>query len=249
MRETNALRDLLNGFVQARRVNAADSEVEVLLVEDASKGHTSSLILEGNRHIQTQVISTTIDVPEGYEQMTRRATRAALARIIRQVESLDAPQQNNVCNRIRGCYDGFFMNTGKVWQRRLQGWKLDDLPEALERLCLTVSEILGVPVLFDPFEAPDQSMLRPVPTFCFIVTFNEHLERIPFHIPISSLMMTTSMGVPPLCLRMIDVPSSPTAPCRWLCDTELTMRTMQGQPVHSTLASIDNNRLRMLAFE
>lgn len=249
VRETNALRDLLNGFVQARRLGADEDEMEVLLMEESSNPNYSSLILEGNRQVRTQVIGTTLDVPEGYALMTQRAMRASLSRIIRQVESLDPSQQQNVCNRIRGCYDGFFMRTAKVWQRRLQGWKLDPLPVALERLCLTVSDVLGVPVLFDPFVAPDQSTLRPVPTFTFVVTFNEHLERIPFYIPISSLMMTTSMGVPPLTLRMIDVPSSPTAPCRWLCDTELAMKTMQGQPVSDTLASIENNRLRMLAYE
>lgn len=250
VRETNALRDLLNGFVQAHRVHEQrdDSEVEVLLVEELDASLDTSLVLEGNHHVRTQVVATTIETPEGFEKMTERALRATLARIKRQVESLPEAQRLGVCHRLRGCYDGFFMNTSQIWQRRLQGWKLDPLDVALERLCLAVSDLFELPVLFDPFMSPDDSTLKPVPTFCFVVAMSEHLERIPFYIPISALMQTSATGTPPICLRFLDVPNSPQQPCRWLADEELTMDTMQGQPVSTTLAAIEQSRLRMLAY-
>ncbi len=248
VRETNALRDLLNGFVQARKVQQQESEVELLLVEEAGDANTSELILEGNTRVQTQVVGANVDMPDGVEHMQERALRAVLNRIIRQVQSLPESQQMGVCHRLRGCYDGFFMNTSQVWQRRLQGWKLDDLESRLERLCLTVSDIFGVPVLLDPFMAPDDSTLKPIPTFCFVVAMNEHLDRVPFSIPLAALMFTSATGAPPLHLRMIDVPNAPQAPCRWLSDQELTMQTMQGQPVSTTLAAIEQSRLRMLAY-
>ena len=252
VRETNALRDLLNGLIQQRRPEhspGGDPGAGALPVAKDHAPRELALKVHPNaRHVQTRVLPTTLELPAGYEAMSQRAQRAALARITEQLEALDEASRLNLCNRIRGCYDGFFMNTSKVWQRRLQGWKLDPLPVAVERLCATISELFDLPVLFDPFLAPDQNQPRPVPAFCFVIALSEQLERVPFYVPLSALAMTDGMGTPPLQLRMIEVPEDPHAPCLWLGDEDLSMETMQGQPVSTTLSAIEHNRLRLLAY-
>lgn len=251
LREHNALRDLLHGFVRTQRVNEGEeSEFELLLVEEPEPGHEPPLATDGpRRRVDMQVVGTTLDVPPGYDIMRQRAWDATLARLTKQLANLNESMRNSALNRIRGAYDGFFMGTRHVWERRLQGWRLDPLPESTQRLAAGVADLLDCPVIFDPFESPASDQMRMMPTFCFIVAISPHLEKVPFRVPISVLTMTAATGTPPLRVRMVEVPGSPNEPCKWLCDLELTMENMHGQPVNVTLNAVEDNMLRMIAFE
>lgn len=249
LRETNALRDLLQGFVQTQRNDMSEeSEFEMLLVE-APEQEAPLVTDQPVKHLQMQVVGTTIDMPPGYDVMSERAFESVLSRLETQVSGLPPAQRMSALHRIRGSYDGFFMNTRHVWQRRLQGWKLDEIPMATRRLAGEVGALLDCPVIFDPFESPHGSEIRMMPTFVFVVAISPHLEKAPFHIPISTLVMTAATGTPPLRVRMIEVPGDPSEPCRWLGDKELTMETMMGQPVQTTLNAVENNKLRMIAMQ
>lgn len=252
VRESNALRDLLQGFVQTQRAaqQRDEEDLELLLVEDASSSGEAPVRVDApTRQIQIQVVGKNIEMPPGYEVMSARAFDAVCARLERQLMETPKAQRAGVLTRIRGAYDGFFMGTRHVWERRLQGWQ-NDLPEvALRRLLGAVGELLACPVLFDPFESPASIQLRMMPTFCFIVATSPHLDKAPFRVPVSVLATTAATGTPPLRVRMIEVPGGAEEPCRWLCDRELTMDTMQGQPVKQTLNAVEDNMLRMIAFE
>ena len=195
------------------------------------------------------IIGANIEIDDGYQLMQDRAWMASTQRLMAQFRSLEAADQLSALQRVRGVYDGFFMGTKHVWERRLNGWELDEPIEAFRRMTQTVRDVLACDVFFDPFESPMDASLRMIPTFCFVVALNEHLERVPFKVPISSLIMTAATGSPPLIVRMVDVPGAPLTPCRWMCDRELTMQTMQGHPVQLTLRAVSSNMLRMLAYE
>lgn len=251
VRETSALRDLLQGFIQAQRsASGADeeSEPELLLIETPEEGQEPLLDVSGDpQRVDLQVVNATLEMPPGYDVMSARAMESVLKRLEEQMRSMGDSGYLSILNRIRGSYDGFFMGTRHVWQRRLQGWKLDPPVEALRRLTGAVSEILNCPVIFDPFEGPNTDRIRPMPTFCFVVATSPHLDKVPFRVPISALNMTAATGTPPLRVRVVEVPGSPDEPCRWICDQELTMDTMQGQPVQATLKAIERDMLRMIA--
>lgn len=249
VREVNALRDMLQGFTQAHLLDD-DDEFELLLVDSGEQRVEPPMALPAERrHVEMQVIGTNIEIDDGYQLMQDRAWMASTQRLMAQFRSLEAADQLSALQRVRGVYDGFFMGTKHVWERRLNGWEIDEPIEAFRRMTQTVRDVLACDVFFDPFESPMDASLRMIPTFCFVVALNEHLERVPFKVPISSLIMTAATGSPPLIVRMVDVPGTPLTPCRWMCDRELTMQTMQGHPVQLTLRAVSSNMLRMLAYE
>ena len=248
VRETTALRDLLQGFVQAQRVeDGQEKEPEHLLVEQGEEGEPP-LSLEGDRrHVELRIVSGKLGMPSGYEVMRERATESVVRRLKAQMDALGQGQTRGVLARMRGAYDGFFMGTKHVWERRLQGWQLDAPDVALKRLTQEVSLLFGCPVLFDPFEAPDVDQLRPMPTFCFIVPISSSLDRASFSIPLSALTMTDATGLPPIRVRIVEVPSTSVAPCRWICDRELTIEDLSGEPIPTTLNAIEDDMLRLIA--
>lgn len=250
VREVSALRDLLQGFVQAHRAlkPAHDDDQELLLVDVAAQ--VEPMQIDGARvSVELQVIGTTIEVLDGYEQLQRLAWEANRARLHAQFMAQPEDRQLSILKRLRGAYEGFFMQTKPVWERRLQGWELDEPLVALDRLAFGVEDVLKVPAYFDPFEAPDQDQMRMVPHFCFVVAMNEHIERVPFKVPIISLISTAATGSPPLIVRLVKVNASNPQRCAWMCDRELTMMTMQGHPVQLTLRAVEGNMVRMLAYE
>ena len=256
VRETTALRDLLQGFLHDQRLSSAlHHTIDPGFVERDLDGNASKLVHDEpmhtppeRLHTQIQVVGTNIPVPSDYKAITRRVYRAALATMAAQFEALSEAQRLGALRRIRGAYDGFFSNTRHVWERRLQGWQLDDPGEALERLATDVRHVLGCPVLFDPFESPDAEGLRPIPTFCFVVAIADHMERSPFHVPIRLIAATAAPGAPPLRVRLVHVGQDASAPCTWMQDELLTMETMHGQPVQLTLNAIEDDMLRMIGY-
>jgi hypothetical protein len=251
VRETNALRDLLQGFVQTHKNSRRQSETEDELILVDIPDFDDEAILdtsEPSREYKVEVVGTTLTPAAGYEELQQRAVNAALRHLQHQMLKYDDGGQLNVLHRIRGSYDGFFMNTRTVWERRLQGWQLDTRAKALVRLGSAVGDLLERPVIFDPFESPESHQIRPMPTFCFIVAVSPHLERVPLNIPISTINMTSAMGTPPLRVRLIEVPGDASEPCKWRGDHEVTMNTMQGQPVQLTLNAIEDDTIRWLVL-
>lgn len=252
VREVAALRDLLQGFVQAHHAaRAQPKELELLLCVEPPAGYQYRLSHDQpGVQVELQVIGTTIEVMPGYEQLQARAWLANEANLLSQFHAQPAEKQLSTLKRLRGCYEGFFMHTKPVWERRLQGWELDEPEHAFKRLINGVREILDVPVYLEPFEDPSDEHQRMIPHFCFVVAMSEHVERVPFKVPIQALISTAATGSPPLLVRFINVPGDLSErDCRWLCDRELTMMTMQGHPVQLTLRAVEDNSVRMLAYE
>ena len=250
VREVNALRDLLMGFVQAHRAQRSDEDLASLVIEARDDRDEPPLnITAPLKRIDMQVIGTDIAVPEGYDVLMERVYEAVFQRQMTMFCELDETTQRDALNRLRGSYDGFFPKTKEVWGRRLQGWESQPPEEALRRLATSVRTILDCPVLLDPFKSAEVGQLRMMPTFVFVVGLSEHLERVPFRIPLNTLVATSATGAPPLILRMVQAPDAVGEPCTWLCDRKLTMDTLQGQPVQLTLRAVDGSMLRMLAYE
>ena len=250
VRESNALRDLLQGFIQTHHNRMRDeSEAELLLLDAPSPAQEFALDASSPGGVYfVEVVSSTLEVAAGYEELQARAMNAVRRRLQEQLAMHDAAGQLNILHRIRGSYDGFFMGTKGVWERRLQGWQHDTRADALARMSTAVGALLQSPVVFDPFESPETKAIRMMPTFCFVVAVSPHLERVPLSIPINTISMTAATGTPPLRVRIVEVPDQPDQPCRWLCDKELTMDTMQGQPIQLTLGAIEDDSVRWIVY-
>lgn len=250
VREVNALRDLLMGFVQAHRAERSEEDLASLVIESRDDRAEPPLkVTAPLKRIDMQVIGTDIAVPEGYDVLMDRVYESVFQRQLLMFRELDEAEQRDALSRLRGSYDGFFPKTKEVWARRLQGWDTQPPEEALRRLATAARTILDCPVLFDPFKSAEVAQLRMMPTFVFVVGLSEHLERVPFRIPLNTLVATSATGAPPLILRMVQAPDAIDEPCTWLCDRKLTMDTLQGQPVQLTLRAVDGSMLRMLAYE
>lgn len=250
-REVKALGDMLQGFARSLTLNE-ESEFELEWIEPTRDKMEPAMTLPvSRRHVEMQVIGTDIDPGVDYAFLQRRAWESANARIQMQFAMLDTASQAQILLILRGTYDGFFINSKSVWERRLNGWKQDTPLEAFRRMTQLAREILGCDAIVDPFESPRDSTRCMIPTFCFIVAVPDQVERVPFVVPISSLIMTTSTGSPPLRMRFVHVPSVQNSgdPCSWACDRPLTMETMQGHPVQLTMRAVSSNMLRMLAYE
>ncbi len=249
VREINALRDLLIGLTQGHGSEDED-DVELLLVDaPSSRPELPMAIAPPRRRVEIQVIGTDIEMPPGYDILQQRAWRAACSRLRDQLLTLEHAQQQVALKRIRGAFEGFFERTAPVWARRLQGWQLDPPIDALARMVEACREVFGVDVFIDPFESPQDSNFRLIPTFTFIVAASTAFERLPFRIPIAALVNTGATGAPPLRVRFVDVPGEGARAANWLCDRDLTMTTMQGYPVQLTLRAVQGDMLRMLAYE
>jgi len=248
VRETDALRDLLMGFVQSHRASQDRSKDLTL---DLVFGHDDHALDVSSppRKIRIEMINQDVPSPDGYDMLAERAFDAAMRRLDAQIMSLDHNTRLQALHRIRGAYDGFFSGAKQVWERRLQGWQQDDPHEAIRRLAAEVREVLDCPVFVDPFESPSSTQFRMIPTFCFIVALTSQLDSVPFRIPISSIVMTNAAGTPPMVVRMVEVPDGGNDACVWVGDNELTMRTFEGRPVHQTLSAVDDNMLRLIAIE
>jgi hypothetical protein len=256
LRETTALRDLLMGFVQGHKhlhkppADALDaSESEILLLDAEDLDPEPMRIDLPQRPVDFQVIGTSIEMPGHYEFMVARAHHAALLHLEQQVMDLPDAQQLNILMRLRGAYDGYFSQTKPTWDRRFQSWRQDPRPQALRKLAGELGHVLDAPAFFDPFETPEEAQLGIMPSFCFVVALSPQFERVPFRLPVSSIIRTAGMGAAPLRLRMIEVPDDITEPCRWLCDRELGMGDLQGTPVNLTLNALDRDSLRLIAFK
>ena len=247
MRESNALRDLISGFIQSHRATTLQEDTGDLVLADVSGAELALDVTEEPGAVQMEMVGKTISLPEGYDSLNERAYEATLARLVEQFETLDDANKNSVLQRLRGGYDGFFPNTKHVWTRRLQGWKNDPPEVALRRLASAARDVLGCPVFLNPFLDPVDAQINFMPTFCFVVALTAQMESVPFHVPVRSVLMTAATGQPPIRVRMVEVPGTPDVACTWCGDRELMMRTLEGQPVKLTLSSVDGDMLRLVA--
>jgi hypothetical protein len=247
VREANALRDLISGFIQSHRADTLQEDTGDLVIADVSGAELPLDVSEEPGAVQMEMVGQTITLPEGYAQLNARAYEATIARLVEQFESLDSASQTSVLQRLRGGYDGFFPGSKHVWTRRLQGWKNDAPADALRRLATAARDVLGCPVFLNPFLDPVDTQINFMPTFCFVVALTAQMESVPFHVPVRSVLLTAATGQPPLRVRMVEVPEVSDASCTWCGDRELMMRTLEGQPVKVTLASVDGDMLRLVA--
>ena len=255
-REMDALRDLLLGF--AKTTEHAQSPSHALEVDGAKPPAVDErpapppLPLEippKTAHVFMKFVTRDVSPPANYDSLIARAYAAVFERMLLQYRGLEEKMQTHVLHRIRGSYDGFFPGTSRVWERRFQGWQHDPKEGAFKRLATPVSDLMQCPTFFDPFASPDDATLLPMPRFSFVVALPPDLEKMPFQVPIAALVLTAPTGMPPISVRLVEVPTHPGHACLWRADSILNMDETTHHPVQEVLGSVKGNTLRMLAHQ
>lgn len=244
VREQNALRDLLVGFVKTLPGHT----------EDALEGHPDlylstepPLSPTGEpRSIGVQVVALHSDAELAVAAPFQRAWSACLHRIFDQFDSLDEAARLTMNRSLRRAYDDIFPDSAPIWARRFYDLDREEPLEAFKRLVTAPNDLFRTPVLLDPFHDPQHGEPAPYPTLMFPVGIGTG-GRIPFFVPVVAL--TSTLNGVPLRVRIVDVPASAGQSCAWVCDRGLNLTKLSKQAVELILRAVRGDALHMAVFE
>ena len=175
-----------------------------------------------------------------------RAWSSGLHRILDQFGALSPQDQARVNESLRNAYDELFPDSSPIWSRRFYDLDRRSPLEGFKQLVSTPNELFRTPVFLDPFHDPRSEELAPYPTLVFPVGLNGP-GKIPFFVPVVAL--TSTMNGSPLRVRVIEVPTSTSQECRWICDRGLHLAKLSKQAVELILRAVRGDSLQMAVFE
>jgi hypothetical protein len=244
VREQNALRDLLVGYVKTLPEHSEDA------VEgrgDMNVEGEPPLDVSGSRRtVGIQVIALNADAQLNVQASRARAWSSGVQRVFEQYEALPVGEKVGVNVTLRMAYDELFPASRPIWDRRFYELDRRSDREAFEKLITTPNELFASPVFFDPFHSPHSDELAPYPTLVFPVGINGP-GKVPFFVPVKALIST--MNGSPLRVRVIEVPAGTGNRCRWVCDRGLHLAKLATQSVELMMRSIRGDGLQMAVFE
>lgn len=239
LREQSALRDLLDGqqttieneLDERRSLSAGGADTEAPSLDVS--GETDDL--------NVTAAGTYPALGEDDRRRTELALHATWGHLIGRFEQLSAAKKKRVLQAVKGCYGGYFGHSNPVWKRRFQAWEDYDPADAFQLLAGELENILGPRAMFDPFQNPDGTQVRQVPTFNIIVAFGESDEVAHVRVPLVALR--SAFDDAPTRVRAIEVPDDEEGDCRWLGDSELTVRTLVDLPAEDIFGNIENDEV------
>ena len=244
VREQNALRDLLVGFIKTLPGHT----------EDALEGH-AELYSESEpplvsaaeqKAIGIQVVALHADTPLTPPASFTRAWSSCLHRILDQYLALEPTRQQAMNRALRHSYDELFPDSKPIWARRFYDLDQRKHVDAFKRLVTAPNELYRTPVLLDPFHAPNSPEPAPYPTLMFPVGVSGS-GKIPFFVPVVALCSTLNGA--PLRVRVVEVPAGAGGNCEWLCDRGLHLAKLSKQAVELILRAVRGDALQMAVFE
>lgn len=239
VREHHALRDLLVGFKQAlisdelSRSAAPASPGAEFSEEPLSVGGAPEAF-------EAKVMRQPRDYSDDYFQHLSRAVDACEARMLAQLMILDDAQRMRALQTLRAAYTGYFGGAKPVWQRRFQGWKSWEPGRALRVLSRELRHIMGPAMLFDPFSAPDEPTLSPMPNFVLVAPRVERDQPLFAHIPLGALRR--GMHGSGVQIRVVDIEPGR---CAWAGDVTLTSTQIEEHPTEVLLHAVENDSVRI----
>jgi hypothetical protein len=244
VREQNALRDLLVGFVKT-----LPGHTEEALEGQADLHLESEPPLEASpepRTVGIQVIALNADAALSPPASFSRAWSSGLHRLLDQFMGLSFGDQAAVNVTLRNAYDELFPASRPIWARRFYDLDHKSELDAFKQLATTPNEVFRTPVFFDPFHNPEADELAPYPTLVFPVGINGP-GKVPFFVPVVAL--TSTMNGSPLRVRIVEVPAGTGGTCHWVCDRGLHLAKLSKQAVELILRAVRGDSLQMAVFE
>lgn len=240
VREQNALKDLLTGLKRTLDDQIEDSggsdrdwfdsDASATMDVEPTDSTYGVVILTGRR-----------PHPEGYDELMLHAVRANFGRMVEQFEQVDDAEKKRAIGMLRSAYDGFFPDAKDVWKRRFQA--LGDYPrsEAFGLLVAELRHVLGMNMVFDPFESPNGAEIRQVPTFAVVLAWPEEADDVSVSLPLTSLRY--SFQDTPVRLRLVRTDGSQAV---WLDDLDIMMDTIREYPTEDVLKAVENDSVHLL---
>jgi hypothetical protein len=245
-RERSALTDLLEGMRKSLR------STDELLGDGPDPA-----LWRGDEAQQTELADTPlerfsvepapfrVDDRQDFRHRTRRAIHVGVQRLTDQFEAHDASGQQRILQQLRSTYDGFFGEAKPVWERRFQAWPTRPKPQAFVQLAAEIQHLLGPTALFDPFEGPDGTSIRRVPTFVFLAGWNPEQEHQRIRVPMKALREAYREA--PVRIRNYEI--DPTGgPTGWLGDFDLTTETLATEPTEALLGAIEDDAVGLAIY-
>lgn len=244
VREQNALRDLLIGFVKTLPGHTEDALEGHPDLYDPSESPLGQS--EQKNAVGIQVVALHADTPLSVPASFSRAWSSCLHRILDQFLGLEAELRQTMNASLREAYDEMFPDSKAIWARRF--YDLDQLSEvdAFKRLVTAPNDLFRTPVLLDPFHDPTSEQPAPYPTLMFPVGLNGP-GKIPFFVPVVAL--TSTLHGAPLRVRVVSVPVGVGGQCEWICDRGLHLAKLSKQAVELILRAVRGDALQMAVFE
>jgi hypothetical protein len=168
---------------------------------------------------------------------------ACYGSMLERFQGLSGPDQKQMLQRVRSCYDGYFAQSNDVWDRRFQAWPHLEPDVAFTLLLKELEHVLGPRSMIDPFESMESGTPRQIPCFSFVVPYGQQEALGQLRLPLVAL--SASFDEAPTRLRAVEVPDESDEPCRWLGDLAVTMRTLVEQPTEKVLKNIRDDSVAL----